>query len=74
MLVISPWARSNFVDDTRTNQASIIRFIEGNWDLGHIKGSFDSVSRSLNQMFSFDHKHGKNKVLLLDPSTGQPVK
>jgi len=25
-------------------------------------------------MFSFDHKHGKNKVLLLDPTTGQPQK
>ena len=74
LLVISPWARANFVDNTRTNQASIIRFIEGNWRLGHISGSFDSVSRSLNQMFNFDHKHGKNKVLLLDPTTGQPVK
>jgi phospholipase C len=74
LLVISPWARANFVDGTLTNQASIIRFIEGNWRLGQIKGSFDSVSRSLNQMFSFDHKHGKNKVLLLDPTTGQPQK
>jgi phospholipase C len=62
------------VDNTRTNQASIIRFIEGNWRLGHIKGSFDSVSRSLNHMFSFDHRHGKDKVLLLDPTTGQPQK
>ena len=73
LLVISPWARANFVDPTRTNQASIIRFIEGNWHLGHIKGSFDSVSRSLNRMFSFDHRHGRNKVLLLNPATGQPM-
>jgi phospholipase C len=75
LLVISPWARANFVDHTRTNQASIIRFIEGNWRLGHIDGSFDSVSRSLNHMFNFRHGHGrgKNKILLLDPATGQPL-
>ena len=72
LLVISPWARANFVDHTRTNQASIIRFIEGNWQLGHIDGSFDSVSGSLAHMFNFGHGHGKNKILLLDPATGQP--
>jgi len=74
LLVISPWARSNFVDNTRTNQASIIRFIEGNWGLGHINGSFDAVSRTLTHMFDFDQKHGKNKILLLNPATGQPEK
>src|SRR6478609_6784477 len=74
LLVISPWALANFVYTTRTNQASIIRFIEGNWRLGHISGSFDSVSRSLNHMFNFGHKHGKNTILLLDPDTGQPQK
>jgi len=73
LLVISPWARSNFVDHTRTNQASILRFIENNWDLGRIDGSFDSVSHSLNHMFNFGNGHGKNKVLLLDPATGQPL-
>jgi len=73
LLVISPWARSNFVDHTRTNQASILRFIENNWDLGRIDGSFDSVSHSLNHMFNFGNGHGNNKVLLLDPATGQPL-
>jgi phospholipase C len=72
LLVISPWARSNFVDRTRTNQASILRFIESNWDLGHIHGSFDARSRNLSHMFNFSGKHEKNKVLLLDPATGQP--
>jgi len=74
LLVISPWARSNFVDRTRTNQASIIRFIEGNWGLGHIAGSFDAISGSLTHMFNFGHKQGKNKILLLNPDTGQPEK
>ena len=72
LLVISPWARANFVDHTRTSQTSILRFIEGNWHLGRIDGSFDSVTHGLNQMFNFDDEHGKNPVLLLDPATGQP--
>jgi len=72
LLVISPWARFNFVDHTRTNQASILRFIEGNWLLGRIDGSFDSVSRTLDHMFNFGEGHGRNTVLLLDPATGQP--
>ena len=38
LLVISPWARANFVDDTLTDQASIIRFIEDNWRLGADQG------------------------------------
>jgi phospholipase C len=73
LLVISPWARSNFVDHTRTNQASILRFIESNWDLGRIRGSFDARSRNLNHMFNFGGRHGKNNILLLDPATGQPL-
>ena len=40
--------------------------------LGHIHGSFDARSRNLSHMFNFGGKHGKNKVLLLDPATGQP--
>jgi len=30
-LVISPWARTNFVDHTLTDQSSTTRFIEDNW-------------------------------------------
>jgi len=29
--VISPWAKRNFVDNTVTDQTSIIRFVEDNW-------------------------------------------
>jgi phospholipase C len=32
MLVISPFAKSNFVDGTLTDQTSAIRFIEDDWD------------------------------------------
>ena len=72
LLVISPWARANYVDNTPTSQTSIIRFIEGNWHLGRINGSFDSVSRNINHMFDFGVGHERNPVLLLDPLTGQP--
>ena len=30
-LVISPWAKQNYVDHTTTDQASILKFIEDNW-------------------------------------------
>ena len=36
LLVISPYARSNYVDHTLTDQTSILRFIEDNWSLGRI--------------------------------------
>jgi phospholipase C len=72
LLVVSSWARANFVDRSLTNQASIIRFIEGNWGLGHIDGSFDAISRNLTHMFNFGHRQGMNTILLLNPDTGQP--
>ena len=34
LLVVSPWARRNFVDHTITDQTSIIRFVEDNWHNG----------------------------------------
>jgi phospholipase C len=77
LLVISPWAKRNFVDNTLTSQTSITKFIEDNWFLPRISGSFDSVTGSLNRMFDFDggsFGHAPNKApLLLDPVTGQPV-
>ena len=36
LLVISPWAKQNYVDNTFTDQASIPKFIEDNWSLGRI--------------------------------------
>ena len=31
LLVISPFAKQNYVDHTMTDQSSILRFIEDNW-------------------------------------------
>jgi phospholipase C len=70
LLVISPYAKHNFVDHTVTDQSSIIRFIEDNWLGGERigKGSYDAVAGSLLNMFDF--KQQPNTTLILDPSTG----
>jgi len=80
LLVISAWAKKNFVSNTLTSQTSITKFIEDNWLNGQrIPGSFDSVTGSIEDMFqffSFHHrlKHPENgKPFILNPVTGQPV-
>src|SRR5207247_4637958 len=73
LLVISPYAKRNFVDHTLTDQSSIIRFIEDNWGLGRIGDqSFDERAGSIDDMFDFS-REGHRRRLFLDPSTGQPV-
>src|SRR3984885_6682661 len=72
LLVISPWARQNFVDHTVTDQTSVIHFIEDNW-LGGQRigtGSFDSIANSISQMFDFTKIRG-NGTLILSPDTGE---
>lgn len=72
-LLISPYAKSNFVDHTVTDQASILRFIEDNWDLGRIgNGSFDHISGSLLNLFNFDSP-ANAAPYRLDPATGRPT-
>jgi phospholipase C len=72
LLVISPYAKHNYVDHTVTDQSSILRFIEDNWVGGQrIEGSFDSRAGSLQNMFDF--KNPQNDNLLLDESTGLPT-
>jgi len=54
LLVISPYAKSDFVDHSITDQSSIMRFIEDNWlDGARIAGSFDAIAGSLDNMFDF---------------------
>ena len=72
LLVISPWARTNVVDHHVTDQSSILRFIEDNWQLGRIGNhSFDRVAGSLDHLFRFSGPSADE--LILDPSTGEPV-
>jgi phospholipase C len=71
LLVVSPFARANYVDHRVTDQSSIIRFIEDNWGLGRIgNGSADAIAGTLDGLFDFD---GTNSKLYLDPLTGKPT-
>jgi phospholipase C len=72
LLVISPYARVNFVDHTITDQSSILRFIEDNWLGGQRlgQGSFDGIANSLDGMFDFSGGAKNLEPLILDPSTG----
>jgi phospholipase C len=73
LLVISPWAKQNFVDHSVTDQSSITRFIEDNWLGGErLTGSFDAIAGTLNSMFDFSNRENGG-LYLLDRSTGQVV-
>ena len=72
LMLISRFAKSNFVDNTLTDQSSIIHFIEDNWSLGRIgNGSFDAIAGPLTNMLDF-HNVQAGKVFL-DPMTGEIV-
>jgi len=73
LMVISPWARTNFVDHTMTDQTSILRFVEDNWLGGERvgQGSFDVLAGPIDNMFDFNHEGRENgNEYILDPSTG----
>jgi phospholipase C len=80
LLAISPFAKENYIDHTVTDQSSILRFIEDNWQLGRIDGmtpvagqeSFDQLAGSLDNVFDFEAQAGRSRKLLLDPATGSP--
>ena len=70
LLVISPWSRHNYVDNTQTDQSSIVKFIEDNWSLGRIgNGSYDVTAGTLNNMFNF-RQFPDLRPLILDTKTG----
>jgi phospholipase C len=71
-LVISPWAKTNYVDHSAISQASIVRFIEDNWLSGERLGggSFDATAGSIMPLFNFAGA-GKVPALLLNPTTGE---
>jgi phospholipase C len=79
-LVLSPYAKSNYIDHTLLDQSSIIRFIEDNWLGGErvqAGGSFDTIAGSIESMFTFSattpdeqKAQAERKKLVLDPETG----
>ncbi|CAD6558336.1 Phospholipase C 3 [Paraburkholderia kirstenboschensis] len=73
-LVISPWAKVNYVDHTPISQASVVRFIEDNW-LGSQRiggGSFDATAGSIMGLFNFSGG-GNNPTVFVDPNLGSVV-
>jgi phospholipase C len=69
LVVISPYAKQNYVDHLTTDQSSILRFIEENWNLGAIGGNSSDVKAGrLNGMFDFNQKPAPR--VILDPATG----
>ena len=65
LLVISPWAKINYVDHTITDQTSILRFIEDNWLNGQRigQGSFDAIANPLDNMFDFTTSNSTPYIL-----------
>lgn len=73
-LLISPYAKVNFVDSTPITQASVIRFIEDNW-LGGQRiggGSADATAGSLLNMLDFKAAPHL-KPVFIDPLFGTVV-
>jgi phospholipase C len=55
-----------------TDQTSILRFIEDNWNTGRIGDqSYDAIAGTLESLFDFEHPP-KTPPLNLDPCTGEP--
>jgi phospholipase C len=72
-IVISPYAKKNYVDHSVTDQSSVTRFIEDNWGVSRIGGgSTDGIAGEITGMFDFDDRANAGK-LILDPTTGQVV-
>jgi phospholipase C len=73
LLVISPYAKQNYVDHTITDQTSILRFVEDNWLEGQRigNGSFDALAGPVNRMFDFSRRDN-DRPFFLDENTGEP--
>jgi phospholipase C len=73
-LVISPWAKKNFLDTTVTDQASVVRFIEDVFLSGQRigGGSADTIAGSITNMFDFSNGAAppNPNVVQLNPTTG----
>ena len=73
LLVVSPYAKRNYVADSFSTQTSVVRFIEDNWLGGQRvgNGSADATAGTLDDMFDFGAP--SDRRLFLDPSTGEPT-
>jgi phospholipase C len=71
-LVISPYAKKDYVSSSITDQSSVVNFIEFNWNTGALgNGAADTTAGSILPMFDFDAPSASK--LFLDATTGEPV-
>jgi phospholipase C len=69
-LLISPWAKANFVSNALLDQSSVVKFIEFNWHLPAMgNGASDAAAGSINLMFDFSHPQDDSQ-LFLNPANG----
>jgi phospholipase C len=77
LLLVSPFAKRNYIDHTLTDQTSVLRFIEDNWLHGERiqpGGSFDTIAGTLDHMFDFDDRDEDHpRKLILNVTTGAVV-
>jgi phospholipase C len=75
MLVLSPWSNTNYIDNTPTDQSSIIQFIEDTFLASQRVGggSFDATAGSLDKAFNFSNGAvvPNPTPLFLSPTTGK---
>jgi phospholipase C len=72
MLVVSPYSRSNYVDNSVMDQSSVVQFIEQNWSLQPMgNGAADTNAGSLDSMFDFSAH--RLPPVFLSPSSGEVV-
>jgi len=74
-LVVSPYAKSNFISHQVSDLSSPIKFIENNWHTGGIpdtfgQKSYDDKAGLLDDMFDFGN-HGNTPAVCINPTTGQ---
>jgi phospholipase C len=74
LLLVSPWAKHDYVAHSVSDQSSILRFVEDNWGTGRIgDGSYDAKAGTLANMFHFDHVRTDSAKLFLNEATGKIV-
>jgi phospholipase C len=74
LLVISPWAKANYIDNTLTDQSSVSRFVEDVFLSSQRLpvGSYDASSGTLMNMFNFTTAAAPPSAtpVYISPSTG----
>jgi phospholipase C len=76
-MVISPYAKSNYISHTVIDQTSPMKFIEENWKTGGVpdtfgQRSYDTIAGSVDDMFDFGN-HGSTPKVCLSPVNGSVV-